>query len=117
MINKLITLAIRLGVTWIFVLIGFQTVFNRTEGWDGPAPLVGFVIGLIGLIYSQAKFNDHYTFGAASKAENQINEVFDKKKKLQTEEEMLRVKNLFDQGILTEEEYEQKMNKLKDKYL
>lgn len=117
MINKFITLAIRLGVTWLIAVIVAQTVYLNIGRSDSPYEAVGWSIVLIGFIYALLKFNDHYTFGAASKAENQISEVIDKKKNLQTEEEMLRVKNLFDQGILTKEEYEQKMSNLKDKYL
>jgi len=117
MINKIITLAIRLGATWLIAVIVAQIVYSNMGSSNSPYEVVGGLIGLIGLVYALFKFNDHYTFGAASKAENQIGEVIDKKKKFQTEEEMLRVKKLFDQGILTKEEYEQKMDNLKAKYL
>lgn len=117
MINKILTLAIRLGITWLIAVVIAEIVYQNAGHPNNPYEVVGWSIGLIGFIYSIIKFNNHFNFGIASKAENQISEVIDKKMKLQTEDEMLRIKNLYDQGILTKEEYDQKISILKKKYL
>lgn len=107
MINKIFTLIIRGGVTGIL-------------GLAVGAPLhsieIASAIWIIGGIYTLVRFNDSYNIAALRSAEDKMVEIVDNKNKQKLEEEMLRIKNLRDKDILTEDEYNRKMNSLKDKY-
>jgi hypothetical protein len=110
MINKILSLLIRGGIT---VIIGFAI----------GAPLesieIASIIWIIGGIYTLAKFNDSYNIVVVTtaKIENKISGVMDENSKKKIESDMLSVKNLYDNGILTQDEYDKKMQILKNKYL
>lgn len=116
MLNKIISLLIRGGVTFG---IGWLVGFTLYEGLDvrGDIPIViASIIWITGGIYSLANFNNSYNFSALKNVENKVSEAIDNKNKQKIEEEMLRVKKLLDNKILTEDEYNQKMKSLKEKY-
>jgi hypothetical protein len=90
------------------------------DGLDdgGYIPIItASIIWIVGDIYSLAYFNNSYNFSALKNADHRILEVIVKRKKQKIEEEMLQIKRLLDNGILTEDEYNQKMKPLKEKYL
>ena len=84
----------------------------------GDIPIVtAIIIWIAGGIYSLANLNNSYNFSALKNVKNKVSESIDYKNKQKIEEEMLRVKKLFNNNILTEDEYNQKIKSLKEKYL
>jgi uncharacterized membrane protein (Fun14 family) len=110
MINKVLSFLIRGGITGV---LGFAV----------GAPLrsieIASIIWVIGGIYTLSKFNHPFKIVVlmTDKIENKANVVIDENSKKKIESDMLRIKNLYDNGILTQDEYDQKIQILKDKYL
>lgn len=116
MLEKLFSLLIRCGITFgigwaVGAAIG-ETLHNESF-----ALMVAFAIWLFGGIYSFLKFNAPYNIFALKNTENQIIEVLDKRNKRKIEDDMLKIKQLLDNGILTQDEYDKKIQELKNKYL
>lgn len=117
MINKIFTLLIRVGITFgLGYAIGASVDGIPSSSRNAPI-LVASVIWIFGGIYSLLKFNDSYNILALTNTENKIAEVIDEKNKKKIEDNMLRIKSLYDNGILTQDEYDQKIKTLKDNYL
>lgn len=117
MLNKIISLAIRLGATFAAVILAIIIVEGTTDVSRDIQITVYIAIWALGVIYSLYNFNNPYIFAALKQTENRISEAIESKDKKKIEEEMLRVKQLKDTGILTDEEYDIKIKSLKDKYL
>lgn len=116
MLNKVISLLVRGGVVFG---IGWLVGATLHEGLDvrGYIPIVtASIIWIAGGFYSLANFNNSYNFSFLKNIENKASEASVNKNKKKVEEEMLRVKKLLDSKILTEDEYNQKMKSLKEKY-
>ena len=117
MLNRIISLLIRGGVTFgIGFLVG-ATLHDGLDVRDGIPIITASIIWISGGLYSLANFNNSYNFSALKNAEKKVSEAIENKNKQKIEEEMLRVKKLLDNNILTEDEYNQKMKSLKEKYL
>ena len=116
MLDKIISLSIRVGVACGVGFIVGITVHNVVG--NDISVFLASIIWFVGGIYSLYNFNNPYNFVfvAVKNAENKVAEILDNKNKQKIEEEMLRVKNLRDNDILTEDEYNRKMKSLKDKY-
>jgi hypothetical protein len=118
MLNKLLTFVIRAGVIFGVGMIVGGLILNDIFGMTGDLSLiVASIIWVIGGIYSLLKFNTAYSFIFLKNAEQKITEIIDHKNKQKIENEMLRIKQLLDNDILTENEYNCKMKILKGKYL
>ncbi len=61
-------------------------------------------------------FHDSYDFSVLKIVVGKFVDFAGKKNKVKIEDEMLRVKDLLDKGILTEAEYNNKMKSLKREY-
>lgn len=117
MLNNIISLIIRGGITFgIGFLIGAGSDVVLAVG-DTPSLVIASIVWIIGGIYSLSNFNDPYNFIKITSTENKISEIIDSKNKQKIEEEMLRVKKLLDNDILTKDEYDHKIKVLKSKYL
>ena len=117
MLNKIITLLIRGGITFGIGVLAIVILYDGL-GVTGDIRFVpADIIWIAGGIYSLLNFNNSYKFSALEKVDNKASELIDNKNKLKIEQEMLRVKKLLDNNILTEEEYSHKMKSLKQKYL
>ncbi|MBL0686870.1 MAG: hypothetical protein JJV94_03480 [Sulfurospirillum sp.] len=114
MLNKLFALAVRAGITFG---IGFAPLFQGFELDDDIRIILVFGIWILGGIYSFLKFNQPFNINALEKADKKIHSAIDDQSKKKIEGAMLRIKKLLDSGILTQEEYSQKMEVLKNKYL
>lgn len=117
MINKIISLLVRGGVTFG---IGLLVAAILHDGFDTGVEtriLTASIIWIAGGIYSLANFNNSYKFSALQNIENKVSRSIDNNNRKKIEEEMLRVKKLLDNNILTKDEYNQKMKSLKEKYL
>lgn len=117
MLNKIISLAIRLGATFAAVILAIIIMEGAMDVSSDITITVYIAIWALGVIYSLYNFNNPYIFAALKQTENRISEAIESKDKKKIEEEMLRVKQLKDTGILTDEEYDIKIKSLKDKYL
>lgn len=117
MLSKIISLLIRGGVTFgIGLLVGIALHDGLDRDVIGEIPeITASIIWIVGGIYSLANFNNF--FSVLKNVENKVSEAIDNKNKQKIEEKMLRVKKLLDSNILTEDEYNQKMKSLKEKYL
>jgi hypothetical protein len=117
MLSKIISLSIRGGVIFgIGFLVG-ATLHNGLD-FRGDIPIItASIIWIAGGIYSLANFNNPYNLSSLKYVENKFSESIDNRNRQKIEEEMLRVKKLLDSEILTEDEYNQKMKSLKEKYL
>ena len=117
MLNKLFALAVRGGITFG---IGFTIAFTLNVSFNSGEAIAWLVAGsiwLTGGIYSFSKFNTPFNVNSLKEVDDKIHSIIDDKNMKKTEDVMLRVKKLLDSGILTQEEYEQKMKVLKNKYL
>jgi len=115
MIIKLLSLLIRGGVVFGF---GYLIGFTLHEGFNlkQNIPIVGAsIIWISGGLYSLLKFN--VPFSVLIQLKNSISVIIDDKNKNKIEESMIRTKKLFDNGILTQDEYDKKIKELKEKYL
>jgi len=81
---------------------------------SNSSELIASIVWIVGGITSIVKFNIPYDFlkDFESAVFNRIGNV----KKQEIENEMLRVKGLLDSKILTQDEYNEKMKSLKEKY-
>lgn len=117
MLNKLFALAVRGGITFG---VGFGVGITLNEGFNSGSTITGLVAGVIwisGGIYSLLKFNQPFNVNALEEVDEKIHNIIDEQSKKKIEDEMLRVKQLLDSGILTKDEYDQKIKVLKNKYL
>jgi len=116
MLDKLFSLLIRCGITFVVGLAVGATLGELKFG-DDFSLMVAIAIWLFGGIRSLFKFNAPYNIVVLKNTENQIIEVLDRKNKRKIEDDMLKIKQLFDNGILTQDEYDKKIQELKNKYL
>lgn len=110
MINKVLSSLIRAVIAGI---LGFAV------GVPLNSEKITIIIWIAGLVYIFVKFSCPYSFviSITNKVESKINLAGDEKSKRVIESDMLRTKNLFDIGILNQDEYDKKIQILKDKYL
>jgi len=121
MLNKLITLIIR-AVAVYFIAFGIALSIGEVFLKEIPnhndyfVALLFFLWG-IGGIYSLLKFNQPYHFISVEIVGDKILDTIDDKQKYKIEEDMLRLKKLYDEDILTDNEYKIKLQVLKERYL
>lgn len=75
---------------------------------------IAIIVWVIGVIISIIKFNISFDF--LKKFEKTVFNGIDNLKKHEIEKEMIRVKELLDKQILTQNEYNEKIKLLKEKY-
>lgn len=117
MLNKLFALSVRGGITFglaIGLVLTLKESFNAAILIQN---LAGTAVLILGGIYSLLKFNQPFNINALEEVDSKIRNIIDDQSKRKVEDDMLRVKKLLDSGILTQEEYEQKIKVLKNKYL
>jgi len=116
--NKILSFFIRsiisIGIAYILAFITFGIVKS-----DTIAVSVLIVTAFLGIVfYAIRNFNTPiFRFSAIETVEKSAERMFDKRKQRTIEEDMLRTKELFDSGILTEDEYNTKIAKLKKDFL
>lgn len=108
MLNKLFSFLIRGGITFALGL---------AVGYLLDSLLAASIIWVLGGIYALAKINDSYNISGLTSVENKITGAIDENNKKKIEADMLRIKNLYDKDILTQDEYDKKIQILKAKYL
>lgn len=116
MFNKVLTLLFR---STLVGFLGFAVGASLAEfDVNRPFPLVfASIVWILGGLYTLKKFEAPFKLSGITKVENIVSEYIKSNKQRKIAEEMLRVKQLRDSNILTEEEYVRKMNHLKEKYL
>lgn len=117
MLNKLFALLVRGGITFG---IAVGVAFTLDIGFNSDrktVDIVAYGIMLFGAIYAFSKFNQPFGISVLEDVDEKIHNALDEKSKHKIEDDMLRLKNLLDSNILTQDEYEQKINILKKKYL
>ncbi len=108
---------IRGGITLgIGYLIGAGSDAVLAVG-NAESLVIASIVWIIGGIYSLSNFNNPYNLTKVKSTDNKISRIIDGKNKQKIEEEMLRVKKLLDNDILTKDEYDHKIKVLKSKYL
>ena len=116
MLSNIISLIIRGGLTFgIGLLIGLT--MSKSFGLHDVSMIMASIVWIAGGIYSLSNFNNPYNITAIENIKNKISEIIDGKNKQKIEEEMLRVKKLLDSGILTEDEFNDRIKLLKSKFL
>jgi len=108
MINKIFSFLIRGGVT---CALGFAVGVPL----DSLPPAI--FIWVVGGIYTLVTINDSYNIPGLTSAENKIIGSIDENRKKKIAADMLTIKNLYDKDILTQDEYDKKIQVLKDQYL
>jgi len=119
--SKILSFILRLGITYVSMVLIFafiKTVLNLSESVGG---VFMSVVGIIGFVYSVNKFNTPLSFlsqiSFLSQVDNSITKEVKNHKSKKIEDEMLRVRELYDKKILSEEEYQSKVDTLKKEYI
>lgn len=123
MLNKIVSFFIRGGLSILIgLLIGasITTIDYQTRSdleLTGSTPfLIACFIWFVGGCYTISKIKKPYHFSWVTKVEKEFFESREDKKKKKLEDNMFRVKQLFDSQIITQEEYEERIKSLKEKY-
>ena len=119
MLSKLFTLLVRLISGTVVIYIVIFGIGNLVFKIDNEILAIGIGSSMFAIVFIRAfvMFNKPYKIGVLDRTESAASDVIDDQKQKRLADEMIKAKALYDNGIIDEYEYNEKISILKEKYL